>query len=190
MRRSSLGPWGMAVLGTTYVLIGVGCGDNPFDIEWTASPDTALVYSLSRPELNLPTAYDLVVNVGLFIQSPGVTGQWDFALDEQDGDLVLLPPGVFGIESTAEITSLGRIPFLEATRAPTDTTLYVADAPVKLELGTVYAFRTHLGGGPFGETCFFYAKLEPLAIDVAAGTLEFVFDRNPFCADPALVPEN
>ena len=182
----------MALLGSAYALASAGCGDNPFAINWEVSPDTALVYSLSRPELNLPSAYDLVETNAILIHAANATGIWDFALDDRDGGLVLLPPGVFGIASTAQITSLGRVPFDGVTRAPTDTTLYVSDQPVRMELGTVYAVRTHRGpgAGPFGETCFFYAKLEPLVIDVVNGSLTFRFDRNPICSDPALVPEN
>jgi hypothetical protein len=34
----------------------------------------------------------------------------------------------------------------------------------------------------------FFAKLEPLVLDVAGGTLEFVFDASPVCNDTRLVP--
>ena len=81
--------------------------------------------------------------------------------------------------------------FEDVTRAPTDTTLYVSDEPTMMELGNVYVLRTHrrARAGPFGETCFFYAKLQPLVIDVEEGILTFVFDRNPLCSDPELVPK-
>ena len=182
----------LAMLAGGYTLASTACGSNPFDIPWMVSPDTAFVYSLARPELNLPTAYDLVFVNQVMIQTAGATGTWDFALDNRGGGLALLPPGVFGIESTAQITSLGSgLRFEDVTRAPTDTTLYVSDEPVMMELGTVYALRTHrrAGAGPFSENCFFYAKLQPLVIDVENGILTFVFDRNPFCSDHDLVPE-
>ena len=180
------------VFAGAYSLAGTACGSNPFELEWQASPDTALIYSLSRPELNLPTAYDLVFDRQVLIQSAGATGTWDFALDHRGGGLALLPPGAFGIASTAQITSLGSgVRFDDVARAPTDTTLYVSDEPMMMQLGNVYALRTNrrAGAGPFSETCFFYAKLEPLVIDVENGRLTFVFDRNPLCADPELVPK-
>ena len=172
-------------------LASTACGDNPFDLLWVASPTTGFVYSLARPELNLPTAYDLVFETQVQIQVAGATGTWDFAVDNVGDGLALLPPGVFGIESTAQITSVGSaIPFSEVARAPTDTTVYVSDEPMMMEMGTVYVMRTNrrAGAGRFGETCFFYVKLTPLAIDPEEGTLEFIFDRNPSCSDPELVP--
>jgi hypothetical protein len=42
--------------------------------------------------------------------------------------------------------------------------------------------------GSFGQRCVFFAKLEPLVIDVAGGALTFLFDANPVCNDPRLVP--
>ncbi|MFV2006501.1 MAG: hypothetical protein ACC667_03600 [Longimicrobiales bacterium] len=191
--RSYMRIGGLAVFGGAYTLASSACGTNPFAIDWQSSPDTAIVYSLSLPELNLPTAYDLVFVRQVMIQNAGATGTWDFALDNRGNGLALLPPGVFGITSTAQITSLGSgLRFEDVTRAPTDTTLYVSDEPVMMELGNVYALRTHrrAGAGPFSETCFFYAKLEPLVIDVENGILTFVFDRNPFCSDPDLVPKD
>ena len=175
-----------------YTLASTACGSNPFALDWQVSPDTAFVYSMSRPELNLPTAYDLVFENQVLIQNAGATGTWDFALDHRGGGLALLPPGVFGIPSTAQITSLGSgLRFEDVARAPTDTTLYVSDEPMMMELGNVYVMRTHrrTAAGPFGETCFFYAKLQPLEIDVEEGILTFVFDRNPLCSDPELVPK-
>ncbi|MCH7563993.1 MAG: hypothetical protein IH968_09230 [Gemmatimonadetes bacterium] len=194
MRRSPsyLRLGGLAMFAGAYTLASTACGTNPFDLDWQVSPDTAFVYSMSRPELNLPTAYDLVFEKQVLIQTAGATGTWDFALDHRGDGLALLPPGVFGIVSTAQITSLGSsLRFEDVVRAPTDTTLYVSDEPMMMELGNVYVLRTHrrAAAGPFGETCFFYAKLQPLVIDVEDGILTFVFDRNPLCSDPELVPK-
>jgi hypothetical protein len=36
--------------------------------------------------------------------------------------------------------------------------------------------------------CSRYAKLQPVALDVATGRLEFIFDLNPLCNDRRLVP--
>lgn len=192
MRPSSVRLGGLVLFAGVYTLASTACGNNPFDLNWEVDPDTAVVYSLARPELNLPTAYDLVFENLVLIQAAGATGTWDFAVDHRGDGLALLPPGVFGIVSTAQITSMGSsLRFEDVARAPTDTTLYVSDEPMMMELGNVYVMRTNrrVGAGPFGETCFFYAKLEPLVIDVENGILTFVFDRNPFCSDPELVPE-
>ena len=83
-----------SVLGLT------ACGENIFDIKWTVSRvSTVLLYSLARPELNLPSGFDFVDRREIEIQQPGVTGLWDLLVDTQDGQLVFVPPGALGIDS-------------------------------------------------------------------------------------------
>ncbi|RMH22819.1 MAG: hypothetical protein D6701_00970, partial [Gemmatimonadetes bacterium] len=105
-----------------------------------------------------------------------------------DGRLVLIPPRALGISSTAEITTFPGMRFDELREAPTDTAAYVRDEPVPVALGTTYVFRTHRDVDQIGQTCFFYGKMEPLSISVEQGTLEFIFDVNPVCQNPDLVP--
>ena len=112
--------------------------DNPFDLKWTeAKPDTALIYSLSRPELNLPSGFDLVDRTTVVIEEPDVTGSWDFVLDSRDGELVFLPPAVFGIESEAKMIRLPGLAFDEVLEAPSDTSFYSSDQAVPVETGSV-----------------------------------------------------
>ena len=74
------------------------CGENIFDIKWTdANVGVALIYSLARPEINLPTAFNFVSRIPVEIHTPGATGSWDLVLDTQDGPLVFLPPGALEI---------------------------------------------------------------------------------------------
>jgi hypothetical protein len=72
--------------------------------------------------------------------------------------------------------------------APEDSLLYSQTEPVVLDLNSGYVVQTDLRTSPFGGTCVFYAKLQPLTIDVVAGSLKFVFDASPLCNDPMLVP--
>ncbi len=68
----------MVALLVASVVGSTACGDNIFDIKWTVpNVRQALLYSLARPELNLPTAFDFVDRVRLEIHAPGVTGSWD-----------------------------------------------------------------------------------------------------------------
>lgn len=174
----------LAALGSA-----AACGDDPFEVRWVEDPDTVVLYSLARPELNLPSAFDFHSRTRWLVQTPIATGNWDVALDTRDGELVLLPPGALGIESRAGIAPIDTLTFEALTRAPTDSASYVLDAPVPVRAGTVYAIRTHQAiGGFFGTRCVFYAKMEPLAIDAAAGTLSFVFDESPACNNPSLIP--
>lgn len=164
-----------------------GCSD-PFQLNWTQQPDTVTLFSLARPELNLESGFDLVRRRAVTIQQPGQTGNWDFVLDTQGGQLVMSPPRVFGIDSDAQIAVFAGQRFDQIFEAPEDTASYVGDVPVPLELGTTYVFQTHVGQDSFGQSCHFFSKLEPLEINVTLGTLRFVYDTNPLCEDLELIP--
>ena len=168
-----------------------GCGENIFDQKWTvARVDTVLIYSLARPELNLPTGFDFVNRRALEIQAPGATGAWDLLLDTQDGQLVFLPPGALGITSEAIVLPIPGMAFDDVITAPRDTTLYSVDLPVLVEASSVYVLRTHQGSDRFGLPCRFYGKLQPLEVELALGTVRFVYDVSPLCDDRGLVPED
>jgi hypothetical protein len=95
---------------------------------------------------------------------------------------------VLGVFSGAGIASVPGSRFQDVTEAPDSPTAYVEDAPVPLELGTVYVIRTREQQGICGETCNYYGKIQPLNIDLAAGILYFVHDVSPVCNDPSLIP--
>jgi hypothetical protein len=177
----------IAVVATLALSVLTACED-PFAANWTASPDTARLYSLARPEINLPSAFNFNFRAPVVIESASSSGSWDLALDTQAGGLVFLPPGALGINSRARITSLTGVRFEDVTEAPADTALYVSRTPLKVTLGTIYVVQTGQTSGTFGQRCVFYAKLQPIEIDVAGGILKFLFDANPFCNDTRLVP--
>lgn len=185
LRRHPAGP---VLIALSLVALLGACEDDPFAIDWPAAPDTVLLYSLARPELGLESAFNFNARQPVRIEAPTATGNWDLALDTQGDDLVFLPPGAFNINSRARVTALPGLAFDDVLEAPADTTLYSATAPVTVKLNTVYVVRTSQTAGSFGQPCVYYAKLEPLVIDVEAGTLEFVYDGNPVCNDPRLVP--
>jgi hypothetical protein len=178
-------------LGTAPVLalalVTAGCED-PFEIRWEAQTDSALIYSLARTDPNLPTAFNFYFRAPITIEAPGSTGQWDVALDTQGGGLVLLPPRALGINSRARIAPLPGIPFNDVTEAPADTAAYVSNRPVPLALGTTYVVQTSEQSGSFGQRCVFFAKMEPLVLDVVRGTLRFLYDASPVCNDTRLIP--
>ncbi len=174
-----------SVLGST------GCGENIFELRWTqANPDTVLIYSLARPELNLPTAFDFVGRGPLEIHEPGATGAWDLALDTQDGQLVFLPPGALDIMTEAMVLAMPGMDFDDVIEAPTDSTLYSKDQLVLVETSSVYVLRTHAAPGRFGVICVRYGKLQPLQVEPALGTVEFQYDVSTLCDDRGLVPED
>ncbi|UCC26845.1 MAG: hypothetical protein JSU98_06995 [Gemmatimonadales bacterium] len=175
-------------VASALAIVLASCDDDPFRIDWEEAPDTVLLYSLARPELNLPSAFNLNQRRLVLIESPGATGTWDIALDTQEGGLVLLTPGAMGLESRARITSVDGVTFDEVRKAPADTAAYTGVEPVPVELGPIYIVQTGETAGAFGTRCVYYAKLEALDIDVELGTLRFMFDSNPVCNSRDLVP--
>ena len=167
-----------------------GCGENIFEVKWTeARVDTALVYSLAHPDLNVFSGFDFVRRLPIRAQAAGVTGQWDLLLDTQGGQLVFLPPGALDIESATLVFPMPGAAFDDVLRAPKDTTLYTRDLPLPVDMGTVYVLRTRRGPNRFGLLCSLYGKFQPVAIDPARETVRFAYDVNRICDDRALVPE-
>ncbi len=179
---------GVTLTALLVLAASAACGDDPFSIPWEQQPDTVLLYSLARPELNLEAGFSFFDRRRVRIESAGATGQWDVALDTREGQLVLLPPGALGIVSRARVAIIEAATFDEVKEAPSDTTAYVAAEPVPVRLGNVYVVQTDQRLGAFGTRCVYYAKMEPLDVDVPNGTLTFVFDTNPVCNDLRLVP--
>lgn len=167
------------------------CGDNPFEVTWTANPDTALLYSLARPELNLPSAFDFVPSRRrtVEVEAPGATGNWDLALDTRDGTLVFVPPGELGIASDAGIATIPGLNLDELEEAPSDSAAYAMEEPVPVELGTAYVVRTRRSQGGFRRTCSYFAEFELVEVNPEVGTVRFVYDTNPKCNDRSLVPD-
>ncbi len=181
----------LALAGMLCLSAGVaGCGANPFQLNWSADPDSALIFSLARPELNLPSGFDFALRRTVEIQEPGATGTWDLLMDTEGGDLVFRLPTFYNIASEARIAVFENMSFDQVLRAPEDTVDYVNDGAIPVRMGTTYVIQTHLGTDRFGQRCHFFAKMEPLAVDVAQGTLRFIFDRNPLCEDLDLVPRD
>ncbi len=176
------------------IALAIACGacDDGFGPRsWDATPDTVTLFSVSRPELAFElSAYDAFQGISWAIESPGATGQWDFALAEQGGQFVMAPAGSFGgIASRAGIATIGLVSLEEVREAPNDTARF-ASAPVPITVGTVYVLRTRRASCPelFGSAGIRYAKLAAIALDSAAGTFRFAVVRNPICNDRALVP--
>ena len=70
--------------------------------------------------------------------------------------------------------------------APEDTLLYEKNNPVPLSDGTVYVVSTNrISTG--ASSCVYYAKLQPVTIDVPAGTLKFRYVASPVCNGRDLV---
>jgi hypothetical protein len=168
---------------------GAACDDSLGPRTWDATPDTAVLYSLSRVELlGRPSAYDFVQLVRVAIEEPGATGAWDIALGEEGDAFVVIPSSAFpGISSRAGVGETTNQTLAELTRAPGDSASY-SQRPVRVRQGAVYVVRTRreqcIGFGAGVR----YAKFQVISIDPAAGTVRIAAVRNPYCNDRALVP--
>jgi hypothetical protein len=181
-------------IGLLLLLLGLlpltwACEDDPFKVNWSLAPDTVLLYSLARPEMNLYSAFDFVGRTPVRVESPAAVGEWDLAIDTQNGSLVFVPPPAIGITgSTARIAPMGDLGYDDIRKAPRDTTLYVGDRPVPVEVGQLYVIRTRQQLGSWGARCVYYGKMEPLTADPELGILTFMYDVSPVCNDRKLIP--
>jgi hypothetical protein len=167
---------------------GVACGDDPFLIRWQENPTNVTLYSLDRPELNLPSGFNFISRQAVQIESAAAAGRWDLAVDSDESGIYFLPPGALGVTSRAGIAPMPGSSFDEVREAPRDTAQYSTMEPVAIALGTTYVIRTRQEQGGFGQVCVYYAKLEPLDFDAAEGVVTFVYDASPACNNRRLVP--
>jgi len=172
------------VLGS---LVVSGC-DDAFDFDWILQVDTAVVYSLSRPEyLDRASAYDFGPGGGpRVVEVPAATPvRWDLAFAEEDGDFVALPAGLFqGFDidpGVQEIT--GGVSFDALDLAPRDG--YVTSESFPLREGGLYVVKSRRDF----RRCNHYAKFEVLRLD-PIGIIEFQSVENPLCNDRELIPED
>jgi hypothetical protein len=185
-----------AVVPALALALALGaCNDpNAFEVNPIIIDDTV---SLALPGVDaaVGTALDITSPSG----SPMVMGarfperaadatQWDFALRREDGALVLLPTGALGFESGAGITEpITDRAFADIREAPRSTD-FVTDHAVALQSGAVYVARSRQFPCGFSRANQF-ARIEPLALDVAAGTARLRVVTNQVCNDTRLTPK-
>lgn len=184
----------MAVMMRTLTLVAIvgalsltACSD-PFVLQWVENPREDVIYSLDRDEVFQFSAFSMSERAPKIVEANDSMNQWDFVLDRQGGQLVLLPPGHLAVDSRAGIAAIPNISFEDVREAPSDTLAYALQDPVPVEMGTVYVIRTHLRSGAFGQLCHFYGKIEPVEIQSESGVLRFRHDVSPDCNNRRLVP--
>ena len=169
------------------------CSEDPFAYDWYDSSDTTFLYSVASPQPNLPSGFNFYERASRIsdgrvrVEQAGATGNWDVAVGTQGSSLVLLPPGALGITARAAVATMTGVAFDDIQQAPGDTLVYELNNPIPVVAGTTYVVRTNRQGGSFGSSCVYYAKLEPVAIDVAGGKLTFRFVASPICNNRELV---
>jgi hypothetical protein len=164
------------------------CGDDFGPGDWSAIPDTTVIYSASRPELiRQPSAFDIVNLQRVAIEGGGATGNWDMALIEDGGFQLAPETSITGSGSRSGIAPVSETNLADVVEAPGDTAAYLRE-PVAIRDGAIYVVRSRRVGCFTGGTGVYYAKLQAIAVDPVAGTFEFAVVRNPNCNNRALIP--
>ena len=165
--------------------------DDPFGNQnWVDTPDTTIIFSLSREDLvGLPSAYDFIGHIRVEVESPGATGNWDMALRNEGGQLALVPAGGFeGQVSRAGLVLMPNAVFEELREAPGDTSAY-SKAPAIVQPGQVYALRTRRAACNQFAAGVRFGKIKILAVDQVEGKITFESLVNPFCNERQLIPD-
>lgn len=171
--------------------------DDPtrFQLDATVATDTFTLAAPSANRLELPSALDLTllgdgIGGGRFPERAADAAQgFDLLLRVRDGQLVFLPPTVIGIKTEAGISQpRDNLTFASVTKLP-DNVRFLTDEAVPVRGNAVYFVRTRrfpLGGG----ACQQFAKLAPLAVNVAAGTVELQATVSQNCSDTRFTTED
>ncbi|MDX1675004.1 MAG: hypothetical protein R3314_09440 [Longimicrobiales bacterium] len=169
----------------TVVPLSTAC--EGFDFQWVPVVDTVAIFSLARPEFtDQPAAFDFYNRTRVVVERPlgGDPFVFDMALTELDGEMVLLPAGLFetfAINPGLAIDSSGTT-FDELAEAPRDG--YVTEEPVPVRTDVVYTVRTRRDG----SGCSRYGKFEILEVHAVEGWILFRQVRNNLCNDRELIP--
>jgi hypothetical protein len=169
-------------------LLLMGCGDDPFLVRWTENPTEEVLFALDREELNKVSAFDMRFRTSMVIERSVTEGKWDFAVERQGDQMMILPPGALGVESTAALVPFAGTEYDEVMSAPADTLLYISEQPIPIDLTTIYVVRTHQHSASYGGTCVYYGKIQPLEVDLEVGTFRFLHDASPDCNNLSLLP--
>jgi hypothetical protein len=179
-----------AAVAALFPLLLAACEDE-FRQDWTATPDTIELFSLTRPELiGRASAFDFVPpGVPIAVENPAATGNWDIAIVDNGGTLAFLPASGFtGLSSRAAIAEITVSTTLEQLEeAPRDTADFKYTA-VPVRVGRIYVVRTRRADCGFGSFGVRYAKLEALSVSPTAGSVRFRTIVNPYCNNRALIP--
>lgn len=185
-----------AVVGVALFALLAGACDDPnagFYDPIIREDTVDLAAPLVDPET--PTALDVAYSTsgvrGRFPELVADAEQWDLAIRQEDGDLRFAPAGVFGFQnpvggpSAAGVTSPLERAIDEILEAPSSSALHT-DSMVSIETDRIYVVRSRRTAASFSG-CVNYAKVQPLEVDAAAGTVRLRVIGNARCNDPRLV---
>lgn len=188
-----------ALAGFALVAVLVTACDDPNDglFEPIIREDTV---DLAAPlvDEDIPTALDVAYATsavrGRFPELVADAEQWDLAIRREDGEMQFVPAGVFGFQnpiggaSTAALTLPLERGIDEIREAPGDSQLH-GDTAITIRTDRTYIVRSRRTSASFSG-CENYAKVQPLNVDAAAGTVKLRVIGNARCNDRRLVEED
>lgn len=185
----------LAASGLALAAVLTACDDpTRFQIQPQIFTDTVQLAASGAPGADsLPSALDVSVQGngvvgGRFPERLSDAGQWDFLVRLQNGAVVLVPSGALGIESRAGISAPIAGATFESLRDVPKKTTFATESATALTNGAVYVVRSRIFAGGL-SSCQQYAKVQPLAVDPAAGRVTLRIATNAVCGDQRLVPK-
>ena len=162
-----------------------------YRINWEENPDTALLYSLARPELNLLSAFDFISQgsrSGSSLPTPPGNGTWCWT--PRKASWSSCPPEPWGLtDSKARIIPMGEWSFEEVRRAPSDTTLTSETSRFPWRWATSMSSRPRTVQGFYGRHCVYLRQVRTSrAGPRGSGPSSFLFDVSPECNGRKLYP--
>ncbi|PYO63651.1 MAG: hypothetical protein DMD49_08480 [Gemmatimonadetes bacterium] len=182
--------WSLALaLGFTGLTLLAACNTSPLPpAAFVNVIDTVTLYALDGTPLGTPSAYSMN---GRRLVRTETSIVFDFAFNfDSLGRPVFLPSGAIRLGTGNANTDPGfqssSATFANVTIAPTDG--YEADKPFLAVVGNVTVARSRVQTCADGNTLPLYAKLQVLAVDVTARTIQFQILVNQNCAYLGLAP--
>jgi hypothetical protein len=114
---------------------------------------------------------------------------WDFVLRRDGADFFLYPAAALGLDSlnsAAFAPAPGGASMDEIDRAP-PRSQFESVTPLRLQSGIVSVHRTRVWLAPGGGPCQQFGKLQPIEMDLQAGTVRLAVATNPLCSDERLL---
>jgi hypothetical protein len=159
--------------------------------------DTVTIGVPSLVPDSVPTALDVIspdqasIGGGRFPERPGQAENWDVTVRLQNGTFSLLPRGAVGLESlrSAVTEPITGATFETLDEAPASSRFNTGRG-VALSVGSLYVVRSRVYSPGRGATCWQFAKVQPVALNAAAGTARLAVATSAGCQDTRLAPRD
>ncbi|HEU0077857.1 MAG TPA: hypothetical protein VFQ76_09440 [Longimicrobiaceae bacterium] len=177
--------------------LSLAASDDPTGIgEQVIVTDTVVIGVPSLVPDSVPTALDVIsgdqvgIGGGRFPERPGEAEVWDVTVRLQNGTFMLLPRGAVGLESQrAAVTDPITGTTFEGLDEAPSSSRFNTGRGVALTVGSVYVVRSRVYRLS-GINCWQFAKVQPVALNAAAGTATLAVATSAGCQDTRLAPRD